>query len=183
LVLRPEVGGRIVKVGRVAWIQHAPVLKAMMEHLWSLRDKTNPNYDPGMDMLGKLLGNSTYGKFGMSPDKEEIVFSRPGKLRKVENEMGEQIGTVHQCKLCENEIPMGSRLCHDCKGSKVAGRKNLGVWFKARKVTAPYIIPQIAAHITTIARIRLWEYMVMASKRSCVVVEGKIDASIRKEVA
>jgi hypothetical protein len=155
LLFDPHVNGEILEVGRVAWIGGEAVFKEMMLTLWGLRDKTNPAYLEGLDMLAKLLGNGHYGKYAMDPEKEQIAFAKDDAT----------VGDT-ACMLCDRAPLPGSFFCDECEGSKAAGDDpESEVWYQRRHVDAPYIIPQIAAHVTSLARIRLWHYDVMAIDR------------------
>lgn len=183
LALVPRVGGEVFDVGRVVWIKQAAIFEEMVDTLWAFRDKTRADYDEGLSELAKLLGNSTYGKFAMDPNKEEIVFSKGHKRAEPkEGKEGEsnQNSSKQQweCFLCGTVSPR--ILCESCMGSKAAGVKTgpSSVWYKARRVSAAYIIPQIAAHITTIGRIALWEYLMMAYKKTLVKVTSDDGRSV-----
>lgn len=142
----PYVQGRITNVHKVVWFRKKPVFKNMVETLWSLRDKTLPGYDEGLSAMAKLMGNSLYGKFGMKVERTSVVFSHAP-----ETEM---------CFLCDKPAAMGGGLCEDCEGSKPAMKEPDGdVWYQRKVVDAPYIIPHIAAHITALARVRIWRFM------------------------
>lgn len=138
-----SVKGEILNVVKVVWFKRVEVFKEMMEELWAYRDKTREGYDEGLSALAKLMGNSLYGKFGMKKERTSIVFRR--KIEKL------------KCFLCGE--PSEGGLCMDCEGSKPASEREDDVWYQHKTVEASYIIPQIAAHITALARVRLWRYM------------------------
>lgn len=154
------VKGHLVKVKRVVWMKKKPMFGKMVERLWVLRDKKLPNYDDGLSLLAKLLGNALYGKFGMRHERQTIVFS--------DFDVG-----AEKCFLCAEELPEGSHggVCRDCEGSKPAQVMNPDseVWYQAKRVDAQYIIPHVAAHITTLARVRLWRFM-----KTAIEAGGKI---------
>lgn len=142
----PYVQGRITNVKRVVWFRKKPVFKNMVETLWSLRDKTREDYDEGLSAMAKLMGNSLYGKFGMKVERTSVVFSH--------------IPEEETCFLCKEPVPAGGGLCDNCEGSKPAMKEPDGdVWYQRKVVDAPYIIPHIAAHITALARVRIWRFM------------------------
>jgi len=142
----PYVQGRITNVHKVVWFRKKPVFKHMVERLWSLRDKTREDYDEGLSAMAKLMGNSLYGKFGMKVERTSVVFSHPPE--------------AELCFLCNEPAPMGGGLCDECEGSKPAMKEPDGdVWYQRKVVDAPYIIPHIAAHITSLARVRIWRFM------------------------
>jgi len=158
----PLVGGRIEYVRKTAWFGLRPMFRRMVEELWGFRDKTRPDYDEGLSLLAKLLGNGGYGKFAMKPDRSSVVFAK-------DVERG-------RCFLCGEETsslpdrgpetgdrgprPQPRAICLDCEGSKpAASDPDTDVWYQAKRTDAGYIIPQVAAHITALARMRLWDYM------------------------
>jgi hypothetical protein len=159
LLFDDHVKGEILSVGRVVWIKGEYSHREMMLDLWALRDKTKPDYSEGLDALGKLFGNGHYGKYAMDPEKEQIAYARADVER-----VDEEGRTT--CLLCTHVAMADGVFCKDCHGSKVAGENPDGdVWYQKKRVDAPYIIPQIASHVTALARIRLWHYDIMAHDR------------------
>ena len=146
LLKHPQVRGKILEIKRVVWYRARPVFRKMVEDLYTLRDKSSADYDSGLSELAKLILNSLYGKFGMNPEKEELLLQPedvPGG-----------------CILCSVPISPNAQLCSDCVGSKRADpRMNTGVWYRPKTVDAPYIIPQISAHITALSRVKLFHEM------------------------
>lgn len=154
LLKDPIVGGRIVSVKRVVWFRMQPMFNRMMHDLWELRNKERPDYSDGKSALGKLLGNSLYGKFGMKHERESIVYER--------QERSLSPNGLTTCILCKGEVPEGTEVlfCTACEGSKNADPDCEGdVWYQRKHVDAPYIIPSIASWITARSRVRLWERM------------------------
>lgn len=158
LLEHPRVRGKVTWVGRVVWFKAEPIFKQMMLELYRLRDKSIENFDEGLSALAKLFGNGLYGKFAMALLREEIVFRK-------DNGRG-------RCFLCDEELTHenvpedDSCLCEGCTGSKVAGNDpETDVWYRAKKVAPAYVIPQISAHVTSLARVRLWKFMVEAIER------------------
>jgi hypothetical protein len=148
LLEHPSVRGEILYVKKVVWYRRKPLFGDMVDKLWGYRDKTKEGYDEGLSMLAKLLGNGLYGKFGMKQDRTTVVFSR------------EVADEKEECFLCGKKKPADLFVCKDCEGSKPAnGDPASEVWYQHKHVDASYIIPQIAAHITALARVRLWRFM------------------------
>lgn len=161
----PYVQGRITEVRKVCWFRKKPVFRHMVEALWKLRDKTLPDYDEGLSAMGKLMGNSLYGKFGMKVERTSVVFSHDP----VEN----------ICFLCQKPAFAGGGLCDECVGSKPAMPEPDGdVWYQRKVVDAPYIIPHIAAHITALARVRIWRFMKAAMEAGGTVYYCDTDSVI-----
>jgi DNA polymerase family B len=141
-------GARVESVERVVWFRRKPIFRSMVDKLWTLRDKTLPTFDEALGALAKLMLNSLYGKFGMNEERVEIVFKK-------------EDCPPTQCFLCGKEAKGG--LCDGCEGSKPATRDpEEVVWYRRKRMDAPYIIPQIAAHVTADARIRIWRAMMSA---------------------
>lgn len=169
----PYVQGRITSVKRVVWFRKKPVFKNMVETLWSLRDKTREDYDEGLSAMAKLMGNSLYGKFGMKVERTSVVFSHAPE--------------EETCFLCKEPVPTGGGLCDNCEGSKPAMKEPDGdVWYQRKVVDAPYIIPHIAAHITALARVRIWRFMKAAMEAGgevfyCDSVTGDRTTVVRSE--
>lgn len=143
----PLVKGEIEEVRKVVWFKKKPLFVDMVDELWQLRDKSRADFDQGLSELAKLMGNSLYGKFGMRQERTSVVFTKdvpPGS-----------------CFLCGDEVRSPEyQICDDCVGSKPAmGDPDCDVWYQKKRVEADYIIPQIAAHITSLARVRIWRYM------------------------
>jgi hypothetical protein len=142
----------------------------MMLELWALRDKKRADFDEGLSQIAKLLGNGLYGKFAMSLLREEIVFRRDVAVGAcilcgdVFNEGAESQDRHRQKRRKKEQLPPS--LCEACTGSKVAGNDpESDVWYRAKKVQPAYVIPQISAHVTSLARIRLWKIDMMVLER------------------
>ena len=149
LLFDPQVKGQIISVKQTIWFGRKKVFDTMVQELWGLRDKSRPDFDEGLSALAKLLGNSLYGKFAMKEERQQIVMA------------------CHQgpgvCFLCSAIVEDDKEVCSECAGAKPANpRMESEVWYQTKHVSAPYIIPQISAHITTLARIRIWKFMQQA---------------------
>lgn len=170
LLDHPLVKGKVLKVHKVVWFRRVFLFRDMVDVLWALRDTRRPDFDEGLGALAKLMGNSTYGKFGMKQDRTQIVFRRHGV------EEG-------QCFLCDGEALIKGGLCAECDGSKAAsGNPEDDVWYQNKFTDAPYIIPQIAAHITTLARIALWRYMAQVVGQGGKIYYSDTDSIITDHV-
>lgn len=159
----PLVQGRILWTGKVVYYKLEPCFEHMVNQLWKLRDTGSPNYDPGLSELAKLLGNGLYGKFAMRQERTTMVFSKKDRAA----------GSCFLCggvaRLCGDELPedappkpeVEKLLCRSCEGSKSANPADpdCDVWYQAKLTDAPYIMPHISAHITALARVRLWQFM------------------------
>jgi len=106
--------------------------------------------------------NSLYGKWAMKHERTSIVFSK--------------FNDSNHCFLCQKECEDG--LCTDCEGSKPASDHSGDVWYKANRVEAAYIIPHISSWITSLARIRLWQYMRQAVDAGGIIYYSDTDSII-----
>lgn len=142
LLQHPRVGGRITRVLKSAWYERKTCFFDFVKELYSYRDKSAMTYEEGLAMLAKLMMNSLYGKFGMNEDRREIIVLKPGE-----------------------KPPVGAKLPAFANGEEDALAR---VFYVEKRVSPPYIIPQISAHITALARIRLWGFLM-----GCVELGGK----------
>lgn len=166
LLDHPLVQGRILEIERIVWFKRKHLFREMVDVLWGLRDTRRPDFDEGLGALAKLMGNSTYGKFGMKQERTQILFRRFG-------------GKDDECFLCGEPSLAPGGLCKGCEGSKPAtGDPEDEVWYQQRITDAPYIIPQIAAHITTLARIALWNYLAMVVEKGGRIAYSDTDSII-----
>lgn len=93
--------------------------------------------DEGLAKLVKLLLNALYGKFGQKPERTEVVYLPPHKANVPP----------------EGAVPAGGDVFGAC------------VWYVPTVSDQPHILPQIAAHVTSLARERLWRGMNEVLKR------------------
>jgi hypothetical protein len=133
LLFDPIVGGEIRKVTRSVWYQRKSLFFDFVKELYAYRDKKLPTYDEGMALVAKLMMNSLYGKFGMNEDRREIIVLGKG-------EKPPEGATFPRFE--DGQEDLLSRVC-----------------YVEKHVSPPYIIPQISAQITALARIRLWTFM------------------------
>jgi hypothetical protein len=127
------VVGTICNVKRSVWYEKKNLFFDFVKELYAYRDKTGPAYDEGLGLVSKLMMNSLYGKFGMCEDRREIVVLGPGELPPE--------GATFP-RLEDGEDNLSSKVC-----------------YVEKRVCPPYIIPQISAQITSLARVRLWHFM------------------------
>jgi hypothetical protein len=85
--------------------------------------------DAGLAKLVKLLLNALYGKFGQRPERTEVLYLPHG-----------------------GDVPEGATPA----GGEVA---DATLWYVPSVKDQPHILPQIAAHVTSLARERLWRGM------------------------
>lgn len=166
-----KIGGKLLHVEKSVWVRGKRFLADFVDNLYAFRDKKLPGYDEAKSSVAKIMLNSTFGKFGMEHDRKEMLIIKPHetepysarypgestaqwekrmdlmkkskwpptKTKKVKDEGG-QWNTIEipgASAIYEHESPVRVRDVH---------------------VDAPYIIPQIAAHITASSRMLLWHY-------------------------
>lgn len=131
--------GKITRVVRSVWYQKKSLFFDFVKELYTYRDKDSASYDEGLSLIAKLMMNSLYGKFGMNEDRREILVLAKGE-----------------------RPPEGATL-----PSFEDGNEDLlsQVCFIEKHVSPPYILPQISAQITALARIRLWRFMASVIRR------------------
>lgn len=125
-----EYGAVIHKWHQSWWFQGEQFFGDFVRELYQYRDKSNPNYDPGLDAIVKILLNATYGKFGMRTLRRTIY------------------------RWDDPDLPNGAEPANKNPDSLV--------WYADEVVDAPYIMPQVAARVTALARIRLYRAMMLA---------------------
>jgi hypothetical protein len=135
----PLVQGKITNVTRSVWYGRKTLFFDFVKELYSFRDKNAATYDEGLALISKLMMNSLYGKFGMNEDRREILL-----LQKDETPPE---GSTFP-RLPDGEEDLLARVC-----------------YVEKRVAPPYIIPQISAHITALARVRLWNFMAEVLRR------------------
>lgn len=139
LLYEPEVNGKIVSIKKAVFIKGEKIFADMVEDIYAYRDKKSKKYvDDGLSFICKLILNSLYGKFGMSPKRDSIIF--------VDKPNGEQ-------------EPYGAM---PANGNSVEEEI---IWKLPYFVDTEYMIPQIAKHITDLARIRLFYGMLHVMRK------------------
>lgn len=150
LLKEPEVNGQIVKYKRAVFYEARPIFAEMVKDVYAYRDKhrgecentdtckgCKDDYDEGMSFVAKLILNSLYGKFGMSAQREAALFV-----------------PAHESAPL-NAVPLNGCYVDDPE----LGEKRDVIWKVPYFVDVDYMIPQIAAYITSLARIRLYRGM------------------------
>lgn len=133
LLFHPMVRGVIRSVKKSVWYKRENLFFDFVKELYAFRDKSSDRYDEGMALIAKLMLNALYGKFGMNEERREIYVL--GK---------------------DEKLPEGATLPSFEDGSEDRLSK---VCYLDKRVAPSYIIPQISAEITSLARVRLWHFM------------------------
>lgn len=111
------------------WIQSQPVFSDFVNALYHYRDKSLPGYDESLGYVAKIMLNSLYGKFATNTLREKIIF----------------VGEDEESP--EGAIPANPR------------NPECPIYTIEEEIDAPYIVPQIAAQITALARLQLHSIM------------------------
>lgn len=133
LLKHPLVKGKIVRIHRSVWFKQRPIFRNFITTLYGLRQRSKKD-SPGLAETCKLMMNSAYGKFGMNPERTGLLMVTEGD------------------PIPDNAIPI------DGKHEQANGDTSI-FWQIDRYVEAAYIVPQIAAHVTALSRIRLFHGM------------------------
>jgi DNA polymerase type B, organellar and viral len=161
LLDHPLVQGKVLSVKRAVWFKADKLFEPMIRSLYRYRQrsKTNPDgslspcecnatkapdcavcgFNEALSQLAKLIMNSFYGKFGMDPDREKIVLIDP------------------DVKDARARLPRGSKPAWSHHDPDAALEST--VFYAPEKADADYVVPQVAAHTTSLGRIRLWMEM------------------------
>ncbi len=127
LATLPRIGGEIVSHERSVWFRGQEVFANFVRHWYQYRDKTAPGYSLAMDMVAKLFLNSLYGKFGMNSEREKLWFFPTDE------------------EFAEHELtPMPN------------APVQFGAYTELTESEPPYVIPHIAAWVTSRSRVRWW---------------------------
>lgn len=133
-IYEAEEQGAEITWNKSVWIDSGPIFAEMVDELYQYRDKSRPGYDAGLAQTVKILLNSLYGKWGMNTEREKIIFLEE-----------------------DQEPPEGAKPCDpfdpDCR-----------LWLVKELVDAPYIAPQVAAHITALSRLHLHRLIITAEE-------------------
>lgn len=128
-LLRAEEMGAKVTWHHSKWIKARPIFQDFVRKLYRLRDNKEPDYNESVAYVAKIMLNSLYGKFATNTLREKIIY------------VGET-----------DERPEGGIPANpddpDCSIYRVE-----------EEIDAPYIAPQIAAHITALSRLHLHDLM------------------------
>jgi hypothetical protein len=177
-----RVGGRILHVEKSVWIRAAKFMDHFVDDLYAMRQKNSPDYDEGRSETAKIMLNSTFGKFGMEQEREEVVILKPGEdepfgvrmpgesvehwKKRRNKEMGLDPDAPTPGADENEELPEVKETKEKAKELRIPLlRVPSGIFehdslvrVRDIRVDAAYIIPQISAHITALSRHLLWCY-------------------------
>jgi len=168
LLFEPEVNGRIVSIKRAVFYQAAPVFQHMVNDIYAYREKhrdtcedeackgCKEGYDDGMSFVAKLILNSLYGKFGMDSQRDACLYVAPDE------------------KAPDHAIPLNGVWIDDAEKQE----KRDVIWVTPYFVDVDYMIPQIAAYITSLARIRLFRGFLYALRIGARLFYSDTDAMV-----
>ena len=124
-----ECGYKMTWIGRGVWFRLSSVFAQYVRTLFTLRDKGLPSYDPTISAIAKVLGNAAYGKFGTNREREKI----------------------HLSPSVQEILDKGMR--------PLQGPFESPVYIEDCQSEASYILPHLAAWVTSLARARLLSYI------------------------
>ncbi len=150
LKLAIDQGARVIEWKKVAcWTDSKPYFRDFISFLREGKE----NSEGAKRQFYKILQNSFYGKLGMRRERTSIVPRTPKNLERAKGK-GEPIIEVYFVQTDEN------------------------LYLTKREVFAPYIRPEVAAHVTAYARIELWQAMNRALSRNAKVYYCDTDSII-----
>lgn len=129
LRLAVKHGYKIIEGGKCVYFRLEPIFRKYVDTLYKLRDKSLPGYDETLSRIAKLLGNSSYGKFGTNRERE-LLHVRPS---------------------LDDVISKGMM--------PLQGPIDLPVYVESVQCDADYVLPHLAAWVTSLARVRLLEFI------------------------
>ena len=185
-----KIGGKILHVEKSVWVKGRRFMNDFVDNLYAFRDKKLPGYDEAKSSIAKIMLNSTFGKYGMEHERKEMLIVKPHEDEPWGTRFpGESVKLWEKRKALEKEgswppkkttqveedgkwrtveLPVGSAIYeHDSP-----------VRIKDVQVDAPYIIPQIAAHITASSRMLLWHYSHQILERGYQIFYSDTDSII-----
>ena len=126
-------GYKIIEGGKNVYFLMEAIFEKYVNTLYKLRDKSLPSYDDTLSRIAKLLGNSTYGKFGTNRDRE-LLHIRPPLKDVIEKDM-----------------------------TPLQGPIDLPVYVEEMQCDGDYVLPHFAAWVTSLARVRLLNFIFQCS--------------------
>lgn len=138
-------GAEVLEWRESVWIDAGDPFSEMVTALYAYRDTSRDDYDEGLATVSKILLNSLYGKFATKQDREKLVRIAVGE-----------------------PIPDGARASDPLN-------ELCELWYLSQDFQADYMCPQIAAHITTLSRLRLHDYFLLAHERG-ILAYGDTDS-------
>ncbi len=187
-----RIGGRILHVEKAVWIRARKFLGNFVDSLYAMRNKKSNDYDVGRSETAKIMMNSTFGKFGMEQDRLELVILKPGEeepalsrlpgesvrswAKRKEAEQGVLTGRKRQGGNLKSQGRTGDLRLPELTMPSSAYEHDSLIRIRDIRVDAPYIIPQIAAHITALSRNLLWSFAMDILDRGGKIFYGDTDS-------
>lgn len=131
LVLHPRVGGEIVETHRSVWYEAWPVFQGYVKTMYAYREAFKRGEgNEALDALAKLLLNSLFGKTGQKVERGKLIYLPLDDDKRLE--------------VMDRARPLDG------------DPDEAVVWEEPTILNAPYIVPQLAAQVTTLSRKRLF---------------------------
>lgn len=140
----------IRKVYRIAVYEKAKIFEDYVATLYQYRKKFKQQGNKVYDNICKLLLNSLYGKFGQRGIRWEIVETTKDESIAAEEfvSIDAKTGEVYKCRKVGNVVLR-----------------------KVKESESRHSFPAIAAHVTSYARVTLWEYIEQAGIENVLYVD------------
>jgi hypothetical protein len=138
---RAAIAGEIVSVHRAAVYERAPLFRDFVDYFWKMRQEAQSRGDDVTDSLAKILQNSLYGKMGQRGRVFEVVGHTEEVNPRLWQEYDADTGTVRKLRAFAGVI-------QEYRDEGEARESH----------------PAIAAHVTSAARLYLWQLIVRAGR-------------------
>ena len=126
--------GKIIEVAEMAVYDQAPIFTKYVKFFWNERLKAKARNDTAYSMIYKLLMNSLYGKFGQTLDEYVYLTDDPAH----------EVGYYREYNCDEQRWIRYKRM-----NGKIEVFNGKGESYNS--------FPAIAAHVTSYARLKLWQ--------------------------
>lgn len=126
-----KLGCKILKHYESVYFKTQKPFVSFVKRMFKFRDKTSPDYNEALSTIAKLIVNSTYGKFGMGSIREAI-------------HINPDLKDVLEKRMRPMETPV-----------------TIPVFIEELTVETDYMLPHIAAWITSLARVKLLEGLLL----------------------
>lgn len=135
--------GAIVKVNAINIYEKAPIFEGYIDYFYDMKLEATKNNNQISREIAKLFLNSLYGKFGQSHKDMKKVCEVKDHPNRIETQIDADTGKNH--------------IVHFINGV---------MYKEGDKQEAYNSFPAIAAHVTSNARVKLWEYINLAGKEN-----------------
>lgn len=151
-LFHPRIGGQILTTYRSVWYEAWPVFDGYVRTMYAYREAYKRGEgNEAMDALAKLLANALYGKTGMRIERGRLIYVP------IDDE-------EERLRVMDIARPMDG------------DPDTAEIWEEPIIVNAPYVVPQLAAQVTTLSRILLFLGMMSVLDQGGEVLYGDTDS-------